>query len=67
MDSTLNKGRGGWQLVKSGVTYTATANAATKTTSASFGINIAYTPISGQPALLNSSPIALSAGGIFIT
>jgi hypothetical protein len=66
-NSTLNKGHGGWQLVASGVTYKATANAATRTTPASFGINIARTPTSGQPALPNSSPIALSSGGIFIT
>jgi hypothetical protein len=65
--SALNKGHGGWQLVKSGVTYKATANAATKTTAASFGITIAYTPTSGQPALPNSSPVALSQGGIVIT
>jgi hypothetical protein len=66
-NSTLNRGHGGWQLVKSNVTYKATANAATKTTSASFGITIAYTPTSGRPALPNSAPIALSRGGIFIT
>ena len=65
-NSTLNKGHGGWQLVKSNVTYAATANAATKTTPASFGLNIAYTPSLGQPALPNSVPIALSLGGIFI-
>jgi hypothetical protein len=31
----LNKGRGGWQLAKSGVSYTATANATTETKTAS--------------------------------
>ena len=61
--TTLNKGHGGWQLVRSGVTYKATANAATKTTTATFGITINYTPSSGLP---NSLPIALSAGGIYI-
>ena len=65
--STLNKGHGGWQLLASGVNYKATANATTKTTLGSFGINIAYTPTSGQPALPNSSPITLSRGAIFIT
>ncbi len=44
------------------VTCKATANAATKTIPASFGINIAGTPTSGQPALPNSSPITLSRG-----
>jgi len=66
-NSTLDRGHGGWQLVKTGVTRNATANAASKTTSASFGIDIADTPTSGQPALPNTSPIALSSGGIFIT
>ena len=52
---------------KTGVTCNATANAASKTTFASFGFDIAYTPTSGQPALPSTSPIALSSGGIFIT
>jgi subtilase family serine protease len=62
-NSTLKKGRGAWQLVKSGVTFTATANATTKTAAASFGISIAYTPSSG--VLPNSSPVVLNQGGIF--
>ena len=62
-NSTLNKGHGGWQLVKSNVTYKATANAATKTTPASFGILINSTA-SGLP---NSMPVALTQGAIFIT
>src|SRR5580693_228756 len=66
-NSTLDRGHGGCQLVKTGVTCNATANAASKTTFASFGFDIAYTPTSGQPALPNTSPIALSSGGIFIT
>ena len=66
-NSTLDRGHGGWQLVKTGVTCNATANAASKTTFASFGFDIAYTPTSGQPALPSTSPIALSSGGIFIT
>jgi hypothetical protein len=49
--------------VKSGVTYQATANAATKQAAASFGITINDTPASGLP---NSAPIALSQGGIVI-
>jgi hypothetical protein len=67
-NSTLNKRHGGWQLAKSGVAYKAIANTATKTTTTSFGINITYTPVSGQPTLLpNSSPVTLTKGGIFIT
>jgi YVTN family beta-propeller protein len=66
-DPTVNEHRGGWHLVTSKVTYKATANAATKTTAASFGINIADTPTPAQPALPNSSPTALSRGRIFIT
>jgi hypothetical protein len=67
-NSTLNKGRGGWQLAKSGVAYKATANAATKTTPASFGITITYTPVSPQPSSLpNSSPVTLAKGAITIT
>jgi hypothetical protein len=59
----LSKGRGGWQLVKSGVTYTATATATAKTATASFGITINYT----APGLPSSAPITLTQGGIFIT
>ena len=61
-NSTLNRGHGGWTLVKSNVAYTAVANATTKTTTASFGITISYTA-TGLP---NSSPITLTRGGIFI-
>jgi hypothetical protein len=65
---TLNRNRGGWQLAKSSVTYKATANAATRTAAASFGISIAYTPVSPQPtALPNSSPMALSRGSIVVS
>lgn len=67
-NSALNKGHGGWQLAKSGVAYKATANAATKTAAASFDITISYTPAPGQPTTLpNSSPTALTRGGITIT
>jgi hypothetical protein len=66
-NSTLNRGHGGWQLGKSGVAYKATANAGTNST-ASFGINISCTPVSPQPTTLpNSSPVALTRGGIIIT
>jgi hypothetical protein len=67
-NTTLNKGHGRWQLAKSGVTYKATANAATKTAAASFDITISYTPAPGQPTTLpSSSPTALTRGGITIT
>ena len=65
-NSTSNKGHGGWQLVRSGVTYRATAEAGTNR-AASFGIKIGYTLTSGQPTLPNSSPIALTRGRIFIS
>ena len=61
-NSALNKGHGGWQLVASGVTYKATANAGTNST-ASFGIMIN----SAARGLPNSStPITLTRGGITI-
>jgi hypothetical protein len=67
-NSSLNKGRGGWQLAASGVAYKATANAATKTTPASFGITITYKPVSPQPSSLpNSSPVTLAKGIITIS
>jgi hypothetical protein len=66
-NSSANHGRGGWQLIKSGVTYKATANAATKTTHASFGIEIAYAPSASQPPLPTSAPETLTSGGIIIT
>ena len=66
-DSALNRGHGAWQLAKAGVTYTATANAATKSSAASFGATINYTPVAPQPTPLpNASPVALAKGGIVI-
>ena len=66
-DSALNKGHGAWTLAKSGVSYNATANAASKAIPASFGITISYTPVSPEPTPLpNSSPIALSKGAILV-
>ena len=61
-NSALNKGRGGWQLVASGVTYKATANAGTNST-ASFGITI-NSAASGLPN--SSTPVRLTRGGIAI-
>jgi hypothetical protein len=65
---TLNRNRGGWQLAKSNVAYTAAANAAAKTAAASFGLSISYTPVSPQPTVLpNSSPLSLNRGSIVIS
>ena len=64
-NSSLNKGKGGWQLAKSGVSYTASFTATTTGKSGqpgSFGINIAYSPVAPQPALPNSAPAALGGG-----
>ncbi len=64
----LNHGQGAWQLAKTGVTYTAAADASTKSAPASFGITINYTPVPPQPAPLpNSAPAAISKGAIVLT
>jgi MBG domain (YGX type)/Bacterial Ig-like domain (group 3) len=63
----LNSKRGGWQLAKSGVAFTAGFGVTTKTAPGSFGIKISYTPVLPQPTVLpNSSPINLSSGAIVI-
>ena len=63
----LNHNHGGWQLAASNVTYKASANTATKTAAASFGITINYTPTAGQPSTLpNSGPVAIIKGGSLI-
>ncbi len=61
-NSTLDKGHGAWQLVMSGVTYKAIANAGTNST-ASFGIMINYT----ASELPNSLPMPLTRGAIVAT
>ena len=59
---------GGWQLASSGVAYTATFTATTKTSPGSFGIQIAYSPAPPQPAPLpNSAPINLTSGAITVS
>jgi hypothetical protein len=63
---SANHHRGGWTLVKTGVTYDAIANATTKAGAGSFGITIAYTPTAGQPTLPGYAPITLGYGGIVI-
>jgi hypothetical protein len=67
-NAALNHGQGAWQLAKSGVTYTAAANAATKSAAASFGITIKYTAAPPQPTSLpNSAPLALTKGVIVLS
>jgi hypothetical protein len=61
--ASLNRGHGGWQFVKSGVTYKATADATNRSAKGSFGITINYSPSTGLP---NSSPTTLTHGSIFI-
>jgi Tol biopolymer transport system component len=64
----LNNNRGGWQLAKAGVAFTASFAATTSTSPGSFGIQITYTPVSPQPpALPNSSPVSLKAGAVVMT
>jgi large repetitive protein len=61
----LNRGRGNWQLAKSGVGFTASFTAAVHGRNASrgtFGINVAYSPGASQPSLPNSAPQALGGG-----
>ena len=67
-DSARNKGHGAWQVAKSVVSFSATANAGNKTSAASFGVTINYAPVSPQPSPLPSSPpAALTEGGIVIS
>jgi hypothetical protein len=67
-NTALNHSRGGWQLAASGVAYTATATASTKSGPASFGIKISYAPVSPQPGSVPSSaPLALAKGVIVLT
>ena len=54
--SALNRGHGGWQLVKSNVTYKAIANAAAKAAAASFGTTIDSAPWPGLPQFLAHRP-----------
>jgi large repetitive protein len=66
-NTTLNHGLGGWQLAKSGVTFTATATASTKSAAASFGLAINYAPVPPQPATLpNSGSLTISKGAIVL-
>ena len=59
----LNNHTGGWQLARTGVAFTATFSATTKTSPGTFGIKINYTPAPPQPATLpNSSPLTLQTG-----
>jgi hypothetical protein len=61
----LNNHHGGWQLAKSGVAFTASFGATTKTTPGAFGVQIRYAPTSPQPTTLpSSSPVNLTSGTI---
>ncbi len=61
----LSNNRGGWQLAKNGVAFTASFTATTSTSPGSFGIKIPYTPVPPQPPTLpNSSSVSLKAGVI---
>jgi hypothetical protein len=63
----LGNGHGGWQLAKTGVSFTARFSATTTTAHGAFGIQISYTPVSPQPTTLpNSTPANLTAGAIVI-
>jgi hypothetical protein len=58
---------GGWQLAKTGVAYTATFTATTKSLPGTFGISMNYMPIAPQPTTLpNSSPRNLVKGQIVL-
>ncbi|HXZ65458.1 MAG TPA: MBG domain-containing protein, partial [Streptosporangiaceae bacterium] len=66
-NQTLNHGLGGWQLAKTGVAFTITFAATTKTTPGAFGIQISYTPASPQPTPLPTSAVTtLKTGAIII-
>jgi YVTN family beta-propeller protein len=64
-NQSMNNHRGGWQLAKTGVAFTASFGATAKTSPGSFGIQISYTPTPSQPPVLpNSSPVSLKSGVI---
>jgi hypothetical protein len=65
---TLNHSMGGWALAASGVSYTVSFAATTKTSPGKFGVTISYSPGAGQPTPLpNSAPIALTKGIIVLS
>ncbi len=62
---SLNRGHGGWAGAAPNLTYKATANAATKSTKASFGVEFTFTPTGSEPKVPPTSPPeTLSSGGI---
>ncbi len=66
-NTSLNKGKGGWQLVKSGVVFTASFSSTVKGKNGSpgsFGVNIVYSPVAPQGALPDSAPLALTSGTV---
>jgi len=69
-NQSLNKGKGGWQLVASGVSITASFTASVTGPSkvpGTFGVNIVYSPTSSQPALPNSAPQSIGGGNIKVS
>jgi mucin-19 len=66
-NQALKHGRGGWQLANTGVAFTVTFAATTKTSPGAFGIQISYAPTSPQPTPLpNSALTTLKSGTIII-
>jgi hypothetical protein len=67
-NATLNRGCGGWVVAKTGVSFTATANATTKSGLGSFGIALGFTPVAGEPTTSPSfAPQNLTLGAIGIS
>jgi hypothetical protein len=56
----------GWQLASSSVSYTATFTANATGVPATFGIDIVYTPHSGQGALPNTAPQSVLQGAVHV-
>jgi hypothetical protein len=61
-NSALHKGSGAWQEMATGVPFQVVFDSNAET----FGIQIAYTPTSGQPPLPNSGPEPLVLGSLRI-
>jgi hypothetical protein len=61
----LNRNRGGWNVARTGVPFSARFSSTTTTSRGFFGVQLSYTPVPPQPAVLpNSDPVALSRGAI---
>ena len=69
-NQALNKGTGGWQLVASGVSITASFTASVtgpNKVPGTFGVNIVYSPTSSQPVLPSSAPQSIGGGNIKVS